>query len=82
LIGRAGDAADMATRIAGRIRDQASAIGRISDEVAALDGDTQQNAALAQNLAAASERLHEQSQHLVARLGVFGVAPQGRRRAV
>jgi len=55
-------------------REQTTGIGQVSDAVAQLDQVTQQNAALVEESAAASESLNQQARKLVEAVAVFKLA--------
>lgn len=62
-------------RIGTATTEQASDIATVRTAVAQLDESTQQNSALVEESAAASESLAQQAQHLVEAVTVFKVAP-------
>ena len=72
---------DAIDQVSGRVEQissavalQAGGIGQVSQTVAAMDRDTQQNAALVEQAAAATESLRRQSGDLVSRLARFTTA--------
>lgn len=82
LVERAGSAINGILDIAGKVRthigeishaaqEQASGVGQINDAVSSLDETTQHNAALAEELAAASRTLQERTTMLDAAVRVF-----------
>jgi methyl-accepting chemotaxis protein len=58
-------------------QEQTEGIGHISAAISKMDGVTQQNAALVEQAAAASESMHEQTRHLSEVVSVFKLANQG-----
>lgn len=62
---------DMISEIAAASVEQASGIGQVNQAIMSMDGVTQQNAALVEEAAAASERLREQGRLLVSLVGEF-----------
>ena len=62
---------DMISEISLASTEQATGIGQIGDAVAQLDRVTQQNAALVEESAAASESLNQQAAHLIQLVSAF-----------
>jgi methyl-accepting chemotaxis protein len=60
--------------IAAASDEQSRGLGEISQAVSQMDGVTQQNAALVEQIAAASEALQEQAKELRRTVGQFKVA--------
>jgi len=82
LVGKAGAAVDGIVAMAGKVRahigeishaasEQASGVSQINDAVASLDQTTQHNAALAEELSAASRMLQDRAASLGASVKVF-----------
>ncbi|MGB9992091.1 methyl-accepting chemotaxis protein [Massilia sp. SM-13] len=82
LVGEAGDTmgkvvdvvqqvTDMISEIAAASVEQASGISQVNQAITSMDGVTQQNAALVEEAAAASERLREQGRLLLSLVGEF-----------
>ena len=62
---------DLIAEMGAATREQTQGIGQVSGAVSQLDQMTQQNAALVEESAAASESLKDQARHLVEAVGVF-----------
>jgi methyl-accepting chemotaxis protein len=60
--------------------EQEAGIGQINRAIAAMDGVTQQNAALVEQAAAAAEAMHGQADRLAGVVGVFKMAANEPRR--
>ena len=61
--------------IAGALQEQSSGVSQVGAAIAQLDQTTQQNAALVEEAAAASQSLDEQARHLVAAVTRFRIDP-------
>ncbi|MGB7755927.1 MAG: methyl-accepting chemotaxis protein [Salinisphaera sp.] len=61
----------MLVEISGAADEQAAGIGQVNKSVSQLEGMTQQNAALVEQSAAASEALHQQARELAASVAAF-----------
>jgi methyl-accepting chemotaxis protein len=61
--------------IANAMQEQSTGVGQVGEAIAQLDQTTQQNAALVEETAAASQSLDEQARHLVASVARFRIAP-------
>ena len=61
--------------IAGALQEQSSGVSQVGAAIAQLDQTTQQNAALVEETAAASQSLDEQARHLVAAVARFRIDP-------
>jgi len=57
--------------------EQTTGIGQVSAAVTQLDQSTQQNAALVEQSAAASDSLRQQASHLASVVGTFKLGRQG-----
>jgi len=66
--------ADLMGEIAGASNEQSIGIGHVHDAVGQMEQATQQNAALVEQAAAASTRMHEQAEHLTHAVSVFKLA--------
>ena len=62
---------DLIGEINASTHDQSDGLGRVGDAVGHLDQITQQNAALVEESAAASESLKQQTERLAEAVGVF-----------
>ena len=61
--------------IAAASKAQTGDVGQLNRRIAEMDNGTQQNSALAEQLAAAAGSMHSQAQRLVALMGVFELGP-------
>ncbi|WP_322404533.1 methyl-accepting chemotaxis protein [Massilia luteola] len=89
LAGQAGqtmhDIVDSINRVTGIMneivassREQAGGIGQVNQAIVQMDGVTQQNAALVEESAAATQSMHEQAQALAERVALFRVEAKAR----
>ncbi|KQV51477.1 methyl-accepting chemotaxis protein [Massilia sp. Root335] len=89
LAGQAGqtmhDIVDSIKRVTGIMneivassREQAGGIGQVNQAIVQMDGVTQQNAALVEESAAATQSMHEQAQALAERVALFRVEAKAR----
>ncbi|WP_058247128.1 methyl-accepting chemotaxis protein [Tropicibacter naphthalenivorans] len=62
---------DLITEIAGSIRSQTKGLGEINDGVQRLEGTTQENAAIVEELNAAGQSLNIEAERLTDTLGIF-----------
>ncbi len=62
--------------IAGAMQEQSTGVSQMGAAIAQLDQTTQQNAALVEETAAASQSLDEQARHLVASVAQFRISAQ------
>ena len=60
--------------IAGAMQEQSTGMSQMGAAIAQLDQTTQQNAALVEETAAASQSLDEQARHLVASVAQFRIS--------
>lgn len=82
IVGEVARVANLMGEISAATREQTTSVGDISDTVAALDVNTQQNAALVEQMAAAAETLNRQAHGLVDAVAVFHLPPEYERRAL
>jgi methyl-accepting chemotaxis protein len=68
---------DLVAEISAASREQSDGIGQVGDAVQQLDQVTQQNAALVEESAAASDSLQHQARQLADTVSFFRVSPQG-----
>ncbi|WP_425521746.1 methyl-accepting chemotaxis protein [Xanthomonas translucens] len=71
VVGSVSDVAEIMRSIAEASREQAGEIGRISSAIAQMDGNTQQNAALAEEASAAAHSLETEVGNLVEVIATF-----------
>jgi methyl-accepting chemotaxis protein len=64
---------DIVVEISAASAEQSSGIAQVNQAIAQMDGTTQQNAALVEQAAAASESLHDQAALLVSLVGEFHI---------
>ncbi|MFD0876660.1 methyl-accepting chemotaxis protein [Massilia pinisoli] len=64
---------DIVVEISAASTEQSSGIAQVNQAIAQMDGTTQQNAALVEQAAAASESLHDQAALLVSLVGEFHI---------
>ncbi len=71
VVGSVSDVAEIMRSIAEASREQAGEIGQISSAIAQIDGNTQQNAALAEEASAAAHSLETEVGNLVEVIATF-----------
>ncbi|WP_318023242.1 methyl-accepting chemotaxis protein [Paucibacter sp. DJ1R-11] len=81
IVGSVQRLADIVGEISSASREQSSGIGQVGEAVTQLDRATQQNAALVEESAAASESLRNQAQGLLAAVASFKLALHGTHKA-
>ena len=74
VVGQVQRVSQLISDISSAGKEQTTGIGQVSDAVAQLDQVTQQNAALVEESAAASESLNQQARKLVEAVAVFKLA--------
>jgi len=77
IVARVGRVAGIMEEISAAGREQEAGIGQIHETVTAMDAATQQNAALVEQAAAASEALQEQARQLAGKVGIFRLEEDG-----
>jgi methyl-accepting chemotaxis protein len=78
IVGSVRRVTDILNEISSASQEQSAGIGQVNDAVAQMDTVTQQNAALVEEAAAASQAMQEQAQRLLQAVAVFkvdGTAP-------
>ena len=73
ILGAAGKVNDIIAEIAAASTEQTAGIGQINKAIAQMDSGTQQNAALVEESAAASERLNGQANKLREQVAAFNL---------
>ena len=73
IVSQVGRVTDLIGEVSSAVAEQSLGLGEINTAVASLDGITQQNSALVEQSAAASESLQEQAQRLAAVVATFRV---------
>ncbi|UJB14298.1 hypothetical protein [Xanthomonas translucens] len=71
VVGSVSDVAEIMRSIAEASREQAGEIGQISSAIVQMDGNTQQNAALAEEASAAAHSLETEVGNLVEVIATF-----------
>ncbi|MFG6432988.1 methyl-accepting chemotaxis protein [Roseateles sp. LYH14W] len=72
------DAANAVTAIAAAVQTQTGNVGQLNERIALIDGGTQQNSALSEQLAAAATSMDTEAQRLVALMEAFELDADGR----
>ena len=73
VVGAIKRVSQLVVDIATAMQEQSTGVGQVGEAIAQLDQTTQQNAALVEETAAASQSLDEQARHLVASVALFRI---------
>ncbi len=73
VVGAIKRVSQLVVDISTAMREQSTGVSQVGEAIAQLDQTTQQNAALVEETAAASQSLDDQARHLVASVGVFRI---------
>jgi methyl-accepting chemotaxis protein len=73
VVGAIQRVSQLVVDISTAMQEQSTGVGQVGEAIAQLDQTTQQNAALVEETAAASQSLDEQARHLVVSVGQFRI---------
>jgi methyl-accepting chemotaxis protein len=82
VVARVRSVSDLINEVTHSSHEQTQGVGQINQAIGELEGNTQQNAALVEQIASSAMSLREQAERLVGALAVFGSSVVGERAAL